>query len=114
MAALKNPEMQCLQFKDKDGKSLEGHNIRFQLVCVYAPESRTQLSVLAGTWNVGAPPPSAGPAPRLALAWRARLTRSVSPGNARPEGDLAAWLEPQKDMFRPDFVMVGPQETTVT
>ncbi len=45
--------MQRLQFKDKDGKALDGHYVRLQLVCVYAPEMRTQLSVLAGTWNIG-------------------------------------------------------------
>jgi len=82
---LKAPELQCVQFMDKDGKSLEGHTIRFQLVCVYAPERSTQLSLLAGTWNVG---------------------------NARPEGDLASWLDPHKDTFKPDLIMVGLQEST--
>ena len=50
---LENPEKQRLQFMDKDGKALDGHYIHFQLVCVFAPERMTQLSVLAGTWNIG-------------------------------------------------------------
>ncbi len=67
---LKSPELQCLQLRDKDGKSLEGHRIRFQLVCVYAPDSKTQLSLLAATWNVGAPsptPPAVPPRPAVVL-----------------------------------------------